>query len=109
MNQNCNQKLKNKKIQLKTTIMILFNGFINFILRLPEITVLIYIIFRHYFPNDNTIGFICKTLLICPTLIDISNLFFILTFTMTYFNFYIFNKKFRHCVSILAQKRPSIK
>jgi hypothetical protein len=68
---------ENERTRRKALTMIVVNGLLNLILRMPELAALVYFA------------------ALVPLIVHMSNLFFISTFTSNYIIFYVFNNQFR--------------
>jgi hypothetical protein len=84
-----------RKTQANATMMTCINGLLNSTLRLPEITLLIYLIFSIFYPNSGLFVYLCTDLSVCQIAIDLVNIFYILTFTGNFFIYYFLNKNSR--------------
>jgi hypothetical protein len=81
--------------EMRAFLMVILNGVMNFILRMPETSLLIYFVLYYYYPSNKFYQEMCQSFLICVTLVDISNLFYVLSFSGNFFMFYFFNFKLK--------------
>jgi hypothetical protein len=86
-----------RKKEMRVIGMVIMNGLINLILRLPDLSSFLY--FSSFiFPDNVFFELFCRYYNICFQLIDISNFFFILTFSTNYMIYYFFNLRFKESV-----------
>jgi hypothetical protein len=85
--------------EIRVIFMVLLNGVINLILRLPDLTWFFYYI-TFFFPGNIVVVLFCEYYRICFQLIDISNFFFILTFSTNFMIYYFFNLKFKQSIDL---------
>ena len=95
---------KNKKSKHKTITMVLINAFLNFLLRLPEITNL-FILFDTVKIFQGSFYLLCFNREFCGILIDISNFFYIFTFLCNFFILLAFNNKLRANYILFSKKK----
>jgi hypothetical protein len=92
-------KVKNsQKSELKGVLMVIINSLINFILRLPELSSLLYNLGTHFAPRSWLYVYLCIEMMACHLLIDISSLFYLISLSLNFLVYYFFNKKFKDCL-----------
>ncbi len=90
----------NERAERRVITMVVLNGVLNFVLRLPEVSSLFYFISYSYFATKGTViesSFLLNLCIrsdVCHLIADISNVFFILSTSSNFFVFFFFNKKF---------------
>jgi hypothetical protein len=88
------RQLKFKKVEINCKISIILNQLLMILLRLPELTFSL-ILTLDYFFNFNT--FYCSVnSQLCSMLVDVSQTFHILLFSLQFFIYYRYNKVFRN-------------
>jgi hypothetical protein len=95
MRESALKEKSNVKREKNVIIMLTINCIINFTLRLPEISQLIYNILYVFFFVDDIFFAFCDEFNFFQIFIEISNFFFVLTFTLNFFILYRFNKNIR--------------
>jgi hypothetical protein len=102
-------KLKKlQKKQLLGVLMIITNSTCNFLLRLPELSSLVYYTLFYFASQSWVYSYFCVELLACHLMIDVSSLFYLLSLSVNFLVYYLFNKKFRTCFRELRRrKRPN--
>jgi hypothetical protein len=99
------QKMRaDHKKENRAIVMVILNGFINVIMRLPEFFVFISNS-NFMFQGNQLYGTLCFTYEMCMELVNYCDLLFILTFTTNYFIYYFFNKKIRSSLNESGKKR----
>ncbi len=85
------------KKKQKAIVMVIINSLINLVLRFPEF----FLFLKNsniLFNNNPLFNILCGDYAVCDYMIEMSNFFFILTFSTNYLTYYFFNKKFRKCI-----------
>ena len=92
--------------EINTMVMTFLNSMVNFVFRLPELSILFYLCFRYFFSiKKNMLYYVlCMRYNFCFILFDISNSFFVLILSFNFFIYYKFNTNFKLFVSSLLKR-----
>jgi hypothetical protein len=76
-----------EKNEARAIAMVLVNGFVNFLLKIPDTFTLSYFIIVYFFQQFPS-GIFCTNTIFCYTLVDIAGISFILSCSTNFFIFY---------------------
>jgi hypothetical protein len=89
------------KNQRKGLMMVITNSSSNLLLRLPELTSIIFFYIFSFGGQTFVFKKLCFDFRLCLSIIEMANLFYIIAISINFFIYYLFNKNFKYALKKL--------